>query len=204
MWYPSQVPACKLTGSKFSIRLFQLVAQILSDRQHCLKNSSWWQLLSCFSRFDQLFIWQQWMMAALMPVRREARLRLKKSFLSSIVSSAWQHWCQGEEEDEDCEEPKKRFPNVSSKFPQFFPHIFSYPLIFLNFSHIDAKGKKRTKIVKEPRRVLLEELAGPLQFRPWVAGPEIIMKWLAFLERIVLGFLNFNPLFLVFNVLCFM
>ena len=30
--------------------------------------------------------------------------------------------------------------------------------------------------VEEPRRAFLEELEGPPQFRPWVAGPEIMPK----------------------------
>ena len=50
---------------------------------------------------------------------------------------------------------------------------------------IDARAKRRRagREIEEPRRGLqLEELEGPPQFKPWVAGPAIIQR-LAFLER---------------------
>ena len=42
---------------------------------------------------------------------------------------------------------------------------------------IDARERRRAgRKVEEPRRAFLEELEGPPQFRPWVAGPEIMPK----------------------------
>jgi len=57
---------------------------------------------------------------------------------------------------------------------------------------IDARAKRRLgNQTVEPRKGLLEELAGPAQFRPWVAG-----LWKFFCEvvkvNILLGWLQPN------------
>ena len=51
--------------------------------------------------------------------------------------------------------------------------------VYLADGSIDARvrrGGSRRRKQKEPRRGLLEELDGPPQFKPWVAGPGIMSK----------------------------
>ena len=52
------------------------------------------------------------------------------------------------------------------------------PIVYLvGDGSIDARAKRRLgNQTVEPRKGLLEELAGPAQFRPWVAGPRIVPK----------------------------
>ena len=52
------------------------------------------------------------------------------------------------------------------------------PIVYLvGDGSIDARAKRRLgNQTVEPRKGLLEELAGPAQFRPWVAGPTIVPK----------------------------
>ena len=75
------------------------------------------------------------------------------------------------------------------------------PIVYLvDDGSIDARAKRRLgSQTVEPRRGLLEELAGPAQFRPWVAGPTIVSKISILGEPSTnlqpLCFLSFNPLF---------
>ena len=75
------------------------------------------------------------------------------------------------------------------------------PIVYLvGDGSIDARAKRRLgNQTVEPRKGLLEELAGPAQFRPWVAGPRIVPKISILGEPSTNlqppGFLSFNPLF---------